>query len=137
MSAPETAIRAAFTARLLTLPSLPPVAWENVPYTPITGTTYLIPALLPGEPQQAEIGLNGANQHVGIYQVSVCAPVGGGVGASGALRDSIVDWFKRGTTMIANGVTVTVTKAYPGPALTDGGWIQTPITIRYRVFAAN
>ena len=39
--------------------------------------------------------------------------------------------------MTANGVLVTVIKAYPGPTLTDGSWTKTPITIRYRVYAAN
>jgi len=137
VGAPDTAIRAAFTARLQTLPSLPPVAWENVAYTPVAGVTYLAPALLPGEPFQAEVGESGQNWHVGVYQISIFAPKNVGVGALGTLRDSIVDHFKRGTVMTGGPVTVTATKAYASGAITDADRVHVPVTIRYRVLAAN
>lgn len=137
MSAPETAIRAALTARLQTLSGLPSVAWENVAFTPVPSVTYLAPALLPGEPFQAEIGPSGQNWHLGVYQVSIFAPKNVGVGALNTLRDAIVTHFKRGTTMTSGAVTVTATKAYPSAAITEVDRVHVPITIRYRVLAAN
>lgn len=136
MSAPYTAIRAALTARLQTLASLPPVAWENVAYTPTLGTTFLKPSLLPAEPFQAEIGAAGQNMHVGVYQVSIFAPAGTGM-AHQTLRDSICDLFKRGVTLTYGGVTVTCVKAYPGAMLQETDWIQIPIIVVWRSYAAN
>jgi hypothetical protein len=136
MAAPETKIRAAFVTRLQTFPSLPSVAWENISFTPGV-VTYLKPSLLPGEPFQAELGEAGQNRHSGIYQISIYAPAGNGVSAINTLRDNLVDFFKRGTLMTYSDITVQIQKAYSGPILQDTDWIHIPITIRYRLLAAN
>ena len=138
MSAPYSAIRSAFTARLLTLPGLPAaVAWENTPFTITSGAPYLAPFLLPGEPFQAEIGTAGANRHPGIYQISIYVPAGTGVSAISALRDSLCDHFKRGTILTYGGIQTTIQKAYPGPVLQETDWQHIPITIRFLTNAAN
>ena len=137
MGAPETKIRAAFVTKLQAFPSLPSVAWENISFTPTAGTTYLAPFLLPGEPIQAELGVAGQNRHTGIYQISIYAPAGKGVSAINTLRDGLVDHFKRGTLLTYDGITVQVQKAWPGPMQQETGWIHTPITIRYRLLAAD
>lgn len=137
MSAPYSAIRSAMTARLQTLANLPAVAWENVPFTPAAGAVYLKPALLPGEPLQAEIGTTGLNMHMGVYQISIFAPAGSGVSAINTLRDAICDHFKRGVELTYSGVTVRCVKAYPGPMLQETDLIQIPITIQWRSYAAN
>jgi hypothetical protein len=136
MGAPETKIRAAFVTRLLTFPSLPSVAWENMSFTP-GAVPYLAPFLLPGEPVQAELGTAGQNRHAGIYQISIYAPAGNGVSTINTLRDNLVDFFKRGTLMTYSDITVQIQKAFPGPMLQETGWIHIPITIRYRLLAAN
>jgi hypothetical protein len=136
MAAPETKIRAAFVTRLQTFPSLPSVAWENMSFTPGV-VPYLAPFLLPVEPFQAELGVNGQNQHSGVYQISIYAPAGSGTSAINTLRDNLVDFFKRGTTMVYSDISVQVVKAWPGPMLQETDWVHIPITIRYRVFAAN
>jgi hypothetical protein len=137
MGAPETKIRSAFVTRLQAFPSLPSVAWENMNFTPVTGTTYIRPFLLPGEPAQAEIGPLGQNWHNGIYQISIFAPAGQGTATAGTLRDSLIDHFKRGTLLTYSDITVQVTKAFSGPTLQEADWIHISITIRYRLLAAN
>ena len=137
MSNPISSIRAAFATKLQAFTGLPPVAWENVPYTPTTGTTYIRPVLLPAEPFQAEIGTNGANRHSGVYQISVFAPAGQGVGALNTLVGSLCDHFKRGTALSYSPVTVTVQKAYPSPAMQETDWQQVAISIQYITDAAN
>ena len=137
MSAPYSAIRSAFVARLLAFPGLPSVAWENVAFTPTTGQPYLKPALLPGEPVQCEIGTNGNNRHSGIYQISIYYPAGQGVLGLNTLRDGLIDHFKRGTVLAYSGITVTVQKAFPGPVLQETDWQHVPITIQFRCDAAN
>jgi len=137
MSAPYSAIRSAFVTRLQSFPALPSVAWENIAFTPLTGVPYLRPALLPGEPTQAEIGTAGANRHTGIYQISIYAPTGAGLAAINALRDGLIDHFKRGTTLAYSGLTIRVEKAFTGPTMQETDWLHIPISIRYRVDTAN
>jgi hypothetical protein len=137
MSAPYSDIRSAFVQKLQLLNALPLVAWENISFTPDPEAPYLKPALLPGEPSQAEIGTNGQNRHPGVYQISVFAPSGTGCATLNALRDALCDHFKRGTQLTYGDITVTVQKAYPGPTMQEPGWQQVPITILFRADAAN
>ena len=137
MSAPYTAIRAAFATKLLTYTSVPSIAWENVPFTPVIGTAYIKPVLLPGEPQQAEIGTNGINRHYGIFQISIFAPAGKGIATISSLRDGLIDFFKRGTTLTHSGVTVRIRKAYPAPQMQETDWLHQPITIQFTADAPN
>ena len=137
MSNPISSIRAAFVTKLQTFTGLPSVAWENVPFTPVTGITYIQPFLLPGEPFQAEIGTNGANRHSGVYQISIFAPTGGGMAATNTLAGSLCDHFKRGTSLTYGGVTVTVQKAYPSPAMQETDRVHIPVTVIFRCDAPN
>lgn len=137
MSAPDSNIRAAFVTRLQAFPALPPVAWENIAYTPVTGTTYLRPYLLPAEPFQAEIGSNGQNRHTGIYQINIFAPAGCGTATVNTLRDALINHFKRGTVLTYSGISVTCEKAFAGPMPTETDWVRIPITVRYRAYASN
>lgn len=137
MSNPISSIRAAFVTKLQAFPSLPSVAWENVPFTPAAGVTYIQPFLLPGEPFQAEIGTNGINRHSGVYQISVFYPAGQGVAALNTLTADLCDHFKRGTSLAYSGVTVTVQKAYPSPAMQETDRVHIPITIQFRCDASN
>lgn len=137
MSSPDAKIRAAFVTKLQAFTSLPSVAWENVPFTPVAGVTYIAPFLLTGEPTQAEIGTNGANRHVGVYQISIYAPAGNGLLTVGALRDALIDHFKRGTQLTYSDVTVRIQKAYSGPMLSETDRVHIPITIRWMCDADN
>lgn len=137
MGAPNSNIHAAFRARLLAYTGVPSVAWEGLPFTPTAGAIYLKPALLPGEPRQAEIGPNGQNWHTGVFQISIMAPAGVGVAAISTLRDGLIDWFKRGTSLVYSTTTVTCTKAYGGPVMPETDRLHLPITIQYRVLAPN
>lgn len=134
--APDAAIRSAFVARLTAFPGLPSVAWENMRFTPVLGSPYVRPTLMPGEPTQAEIGENGCNRHVGVYQISLFFPAGKGLAAVEALRDGLVDHFKRGS-VLTGSIGVEITKAYGGPMLEEPNWIHCPVTIQYRVLASN
>lgn len=139
MGAPDSIIRAAFVARLQTFPSLPSVAWENMPFTPALGVPYLKQFLLTGEPSQAEIGTAGANRHVGVYQISIYYPANTGTLGAGTLRDALIDHFKRGTALVRSGVNITIQKAYssPDPGGQETDWVHVPITIRYSALASN
>lgn len=135
MSAPYAAIRSALSARLQAYTPAQSIAWENVPFTPAVGVTYLKPALIPGEPFQAELGADGLNRHTGIYQVSIYAPAGGGMGSILTLQNGIVDHFRRGMKLTYSGVTVRIDKSYAGTMQTETDRVHIPITIQYTAMA--
>jgi len=108
-----TDIRGALAARLHALEPGIVVAWENFSYTPVAGVPYLVPTMLWGEGVQAELGETGRNWETGIYQLMLCnIPEGEGINSLNTLAGTLRNHFKRGTTLVYNGVTVTVRKVY-------------------------
>jgi len=120
----------------MTYTPLPSIAWENVAFTPVTGTTYLKPTLLHGEPVQAELGAAGLNQHNGIYQISIMAPANTGAGGILTLQNGLVDHFKRGTVLTYGGINVRISKAWPGQWQTETDRVHVPVTIQFFSYAA-
>jgi len=139
MGSPIQSIEAAFATSLAELATAQSksVAWPNAPFAPTTGTAYIKADNLPGEPFQAELGTDGLNYHSGIYQITVVYPAGVGTASPGALRDAVINAFKRGTVLSYSGVYVTVTRAYASPMMIDADWVRIPVNIEYRVFASN
>ena len=137
MAYPDQTIRTAFMTRLLTLPGVPSIAGENQAFTPPSNAPYLRPTLGPGEPFQAELGPDGQNRHVGIYQISVFCPAGTGTMAASALVAAIIAHFKRGTILVHSGQSISITKAYASAMRQDTGLAHIPITIEYRLLAPN
>lgn len=133
MSTHFTDIAGALRARLSTLTSLPPVAWENINYTPSSTTLYLRPTILPAPTAQASLGDSGRDLHEGIFQIDVFIPDGSG---RSTWPDSIADHFKRGTILTQNGVTVRIKNASIGTAFKDENFYQVPVTIDYQSFTS-
>lgn len=131
MSTFFTDISAALSGRLNTLTGETPVAWENLDYTPTDGVMFLRETLLPSSTLQTSFGNVGYDEHLGVYQIDVFAPKGGGKGAAIAKADSVADHFKRGTTLTYNSADVrirTVSRAVFGY---DENWLILSITIEY------
>ena len=113
------------------MPSLPDVAWENVNYIPNSTELYLRATSLPGDTDQACLGDDGLDFHVGIFQVDVFIPDGKG---RSTWPDSIADHFKRGTRLTQNGVTVTITTVSIESATKDENFYIVPVSIGYQAF---
>jgi hypothetical protein len=110
-------IRAALTAHLLLLPSLPDVAWENSSFIPTPESIYLKPEIIWAEGDAAGIGPQAGNVERGIYQLAIVTPPNTGPSKLNELRGALREHFKRGTSLTYNGLTITVRKAYPGPSM--------------------
>lgn len=133
-----TDISIALDTQLGTLSSSPPVAWPNSAYTPVTGTTYIRPTLLPASSEIATIGLTTSTDlNTGIYQVDVFTEAGTGKSAGMVMADLVADHFKRDTNLVYNGRTVTIKNVSQSPANTDNGWFQIPVNIEYQSFTAE
>lgn len=113
------------------------VAWENIEFNPVDGTSYLRPVFMPSEPSQASLGTSGLNRKIGIFQVSVVHPLMDGSGPAAAKADAIVNHFKRGTTLTQDGLNIRIAKAWRGPGLTQGKWYTIPVSVSWYAYATN
>lgn len=104
----ESLIRAAFETRLNgMLPALA-TAFENVPYTPVTGTPYQQVFLLAAEPENPSVGA-ALERAIGIFQVTLFYPINAGPSPAWARGQAIKERFPRGLSMTSGAVTVHVT----------------------------
>lgn len=126
-------ISAAFEIRLgLMAPALA-TAYENQPFTPVTGTPYQRTRLLPAQPENPTLG-DDYYREVGFFEIVLFYPINQGRGAAQARADAIAQHFKRGTFMTQGGDVVKVTRTPTiGPAVQDGDRYAMPVTIFYRV----
>lgn len=107
------------------------VAWENARFEPAEGTGYLRPFLLPAEPRQATVGASGIDRVAGLYQIDVCEPKDGGLGPAMRKVDEVIAQFSRGLSLTSNGVTLTIERSWPGPALARDSFYVVPVTVSW------
>lgn len=131
MSTVFASISAALDARLNAMAALPPVAWQNVSFTPTSGVLYLRPTLLPAPTVQAGLGDIGLDAYQGIYQIDIFAAVGGGRGLAEAQADLIGDQFKRGTSLTSGGISVRLRDVSRTAGIVDGDRFAISISINY------
>jgi len=128
-------ITAALDARLNTMSSLPPVAWENTVYEPVLNTLYLRPSHLPADTVAGTVGgASSTDLNTGIYQVDIFAPAGDGKSEGYVMADLVADHLKRDTELTYNSRTVRIKNVSLSPALQSGGWYQIPVNIEYYSF---
>jgi hypothetical protein len=128
--------RAAYEGRLATwaaarTPALR-VAYENAPFTPVTGETYLAPALLPAQTESED--LQGVlRTYLGVFQVLVSAPINSGPGAAMGVADELAALFTNNLRLTVSGLTVQqITPASVAPALQDESRYIVPVSFTYR-----
>jgi len=130
-----TDIDSALDGHLNDMPDLPPVAWENKAYTPVNGTLYLRPKIIPGDTRQATLGDSGTDENIGIYQVDVFAAAGEGKEEAIVKADEIADHFKRGTLLTHNDRNVRIKSASRRVGVnTPDGWYMISVEIVYITF---
>lgn len=128
----EAVIRQSLEAALVAAVAPVRVAFENVDFAPVAGVAYVESALLPARTDNPTMG-DGFKRCPGIFQATVVAPAGAGVGPAASLANLIVAAFFRGRTLhAADGVRVLV-DASPtvGPGIPDRPWYRVPVSIYY------
>lgn len=115
----------------MTVPALPPVAWENYEYNPTEDTLYLRPVNLQGE----TIAVTERDQTVGVYQIDIFAPEGEGKNELVVMSDGLADWFAQDTEFSYNGVTVRVKNVSRSPIeILADGWSRLMVEVEYYAF---
>ena len=127
----QSTIRAALELALASLAPAIDTAWQNVPYTPVTGRPYQAAYLLPAEPNNHSMG-DGSRQESGIFQVNLMYPPGQGTSVAGARAEMIRELFHRGAGFTKGDLTVQIERT---PEIADGRedddrWMV-PVKIRW------
>lgn len=107
-------------------------AFENISFTPKTGTPYQLSRLVPLPVENPTLGDN-YNREVGFYQVVLSYPRDEGVGRLTTMADKIKDYFKRGTTLVegSDKVVIDRTPQISSVYIND---TRAEITIRIRYY---
>ncbi len=122
-------IQTAMDTTLASTPSVPPIAWSNVEYTPTIGTTFVRPTLMPAGSQMAT--LNGTLKNPGIYQVDIFTPVGKGEGAALIIADRIKMHFEANRRLVANSDTIFILQVSLGKGERENAWNHIFVEVNY------
>jgi Bacteriophage related domain of unknown function len=124
-------VRSALESRLTALVPALPTAWENTAYTPTLSMPFQRPALMRAPPENPAMG-SAMYREIGVFQVMLCYPLNAGSGAADDRAKLVRDWFPRGSSLSAQGVTLTIQKtAAIGPGSSDGSFWCVPVSIPY------
>lgn len=124
-------IRSLLESRLDSIYPSVETAWENVPFEPVTGVLYQRAFLLPASTENPTFGDSMAREN-GIFQVSVCAPIGLGSIEAMQRASLIRNRFYRGLSLVKGSVTVRIIKTPSiAPAITESVFYVIPVSISY------
>lgn len=123
-------IRAALETALAGMSPALATAYENVPYTPVTGTAYQAVYLLPAQPDNIEMGPGYTER--GILQVNLFYPKDQGPKDALARAALIRTTFAFANSFTSGDVTVNIT-ATPeiAPARIEGDRYLVPVRVRW------
>lgn len=127
-------IDTALEQHLLSLPDAPPIAWEDVAFTPVTGQAYLQVHQLRNTPTDASVTQD-MRRDRGILQVTVVHPAGWGKVDALNLADMVARIFPIGLELTVTGGHLAclehpaIDSGYP-----DEGWYRVPVSINWQVF---
>lgn len=109
-----------------------PVAWENVPFVPTTGITYLRGTLLPAATASPDLA-GQLTTWLGVYQIDVRAPINAGPGAAEGIGAEIAALFPLNQRLTGAGLTLQImTPASAAHAVQDADRYVVPVSFKYR-----
>lgn len=108
------------------------VAWQNVPFSPAQGETYLRAFLLPAETLSQDLA--GSHRgYIGVFQVSIVCPISEGAGEAYTIAGELNTQFPMNGRYTSSGVTVQIVSPVSiGPALQDESIFTVPAFFNYR-----
>ena len=126
-----SSVRIALESKLNAMTPSLSTAYENVPFTPVTGTAYQMAFLLPATPANPTMG-DGYYREQGIFQVTLMYPLQAGPKTAADRAELIRAAFKRGTSMTSGGITTIVERTPEiGQGRVDGDRWALPVKIRW------
>jgi len=139
MSSIYTDIRAALETRLGDTASIPDIAWENVSYSPTTGSPFIKPMFSPTSRRPAVRFTNPQKHYLGIFTLLCHYPENQGPGASQRVVDTLVERFDATTDVSytnADSETIILSLEYAEQKnpYSNPPWFVTPIIIGWQLY---
>jgi len=108
------------------------VAYENVPFTPTEGVTYLRAFLLPAATASDDLG-RAHRRFEGVFQVSICLPLGTGPAAGEAILAALGAAYVPATPITRSGVRIFLLQPLsPAPGIREPDRWVIPCSVPYR-----
>lgn len=114
-------IRAALETHLSNIAGLPDIAYENVPYEPTTGQSFLRVSYMPTLRRPAVRGLNPQQEYRGILAINVYAPEGTGPAACEEIVEKLINAFEATTDIFYDNVNDLILTESEGRLLLESG----------------
>lgn len=131
-------IRAALETHLSTTLAGTDIAYENVAFSPTTGTLFVKPTFIPTVTQPATRGLNPQLLYQGVFNVMVNAPEGSGPSLADTTCNTITDAFAATTDISivvgAETFIVRIRYAERQQGRIDTPWYSVPINIGWYIY---
>lgn len=130
-------IRGMLQSRLASVPGVPAIAYEGIPYTPVPGTPFCEPTFLPANGRPATMGDGHLVRHEGSFEVVLAYPTGSGTGTGEAMADTIKSYFKASDVLTLNGNNLRFRYAERRPVIEQTDWYRVPVSIGWYTFSTE
>ena len=131
-------IRAALETHLTNTLAGTDIAYENVAFSPTTGTLFVKPTFIPTVTQPATRGLNPQLLYQGVFNVMVNAPEGSGPSLADTTCNTITNAFAATTDVSivvgADTYIVRIRYAERQQGRIDTPWYSVPINIGWYIY---
>ena len=127
-------IRAALESQLTNITDVPSIAYENVSFSPTTGTSYIQASYAPLTRRPAARGLSPQQRDEGLFFINCYAPEGSGPSAGDTLAKNVMEAFEATTKLTHNSKTVYIDYAERQLAFVDSPWYVVPVTIAWYAY---
>ena len=130
----DTDIRAALESKLSDVPDVPSISYENVPFSPTTGQSYLEVKYIPVTRRPSVRGTSPQQRYDGILAINCYAPEGQGPNAADTLAKNVMETFEATTKLTHNSKTVNIEYAERQQGFVDSPWYFVPVSIRWYAY---
>ena len=134
MSNIQREIRSALETNLSSVVDVPQIAYENVPYKPTTGTSYIQINYLPTSRRPSVRGLNPIQRYEGIFAITCYAPEGNGPDAAEEIAENVMNAFEATTSLTSNNATVSIDYSEVKQGYLDSPWFVVPVNIGWYAY---
>lgn len=139
MASVHNDIRAALETQISTTSGLPFVTYENVAYSPTTGTSFIFTTYIPTTRRPAVRGLNPQQRYDGIFSAIVYTPEGSGPAVVDNYVNKVIEAFEATSSISYTNssnetIIVSIEYAERQQGLMDSPWYYVPINIGWYLY---
>ena len=127
-------IRSILETQLAAVNDVPQIAYENVPYSPTTGTSYIEVNFVPTSRRPAVRGLNPQQRYEGIFIINCYAPEGKGPAAAETIAENVMTAFEATTSLTTNNITVSIDYSEVRQGYLYSPWFVVPVSIGWYAY---